>query len=399
MANSGKVWVLRSQGRRRAKRELSGYQLSPFEVGQIKAHMHHGLGASAISRIISRPPKLDGDDSRGSDAHWSDTTIANAMQKLEANPSWRGEREVGSGPPRKTTKKDDKDLVKYVLKERGARRTVVRTIKKRFPRLRKLSNTLVEERLHEAGLKFLRRISKTKVATCYLAERVNYCRWVSRKRQETLNRWAYSDGTTYYLDLSEADYEQTQLRALGLFVWRESGNKKALYQDVIGPSRYSKGQGAPVKVWGLLAMGVLHCYYLDVEENMNRELYVELIENYFPDWLGNCDTVIQDFEGCLRSQEARDAFGWVQVNLVDEYPRCSQDFNAIENAWHLVLQRMNDTMPSSVETREEFIGRHRVAIRWVNRTKSDKLVEYCTNQKTRALDCLNSVPPGGRTAW
>ena len=31
---------------------MSGYQFSPFEIGQIKAHMHHGLGAAQMARIL-----------------------------------------------------------------------------------------------------------------------------------------------------------------------------------------------------------------------------------------------------------------------------------------------------------------------------------------------------------
>ena len=30
-------------------------QLTPFEVGHIKAHVHHGLGASAIARLVKKP--------------------------------------------------------------------------------------------------------------------------------------------------------------------------------------------------------------------------------------------------------------------------------------------------------------------------------------------------------
>ena len=30
---------------------MARYHLTPFEVGQVKAHLHHGLGAAAISQI------------------------------------------------------------------------------------------------------------------------------------------------------------------------------------------------------------------------------------------------------------------------------------------------------------------------------------------------------------
>ena len=35
--------------------DLSGYRLGPFEMGQIRAHMYHGLGATGISRLLVKP--------------------------------------------------------------------------------------------------------------------------------------------------------------------------------------------------------------------------------------------------------------------------------------------------------------------------------------------------------
>ena len=42
---------------------MSGYQFSPFEIGQIKAHMYHGFGAAQMARILV---KADGK------TQWSD---------------------------------------------------------------------------------------------------------------------------------------------------------------------------------------------------------------------------------------------------------------------------------------------------------------------------------------
>ena len=63
-------------------------QLSPFEVGQIKAHVHHGLSGAAISRILRKP---DGKST------WSQTAVQDAMAKLASQPDWRGEREEALG--------------------------------------------------------------------------------------------------------------------------------------------------------------------------------------------------------------------------------------------------------------------------------------------------------------
>ena len=84
------------------------YQLTAFEVGQVKAHMEHGLGAAAISQIIL---KADGRNT------FSDTAIRNCMRKLRENPRWRGEREEGSGAPRKTTTAQDKQIIRWLLRE------------------------------------------------------------------------------------------------------------------------------------------------------------------------------------------------------------------------------------------------------------------------------------------
>jgi hypothetical protein len=54
--------------------------LTPFEVGQIKAHARHGLGPAAIAELVF---KADGSDI-------NQQTIANAIAKLEADKTWRG---------------------------------------------------------------------------------------------------------------------------------------------------------------------------------------------------------------------------------------------------------------------------------------------------------------------
>ena len=67
---------------------MSSYQLSPFYLGQKKAHAYHGLGASAIARILVKP---DGK------THWSAQAVQDAIDKLAEKPKWAGERKVGSG--------------------------------------------------------------------------------------------------------------------------------------------------------------------------------------------------------------------------------------------------------------------------------------------------------------
>ena len=367
---------------------MSGYQMSPFEVGQVKAHLHHGLKAAAISRIMAKSDGI---------SQWTSKAVKTVVKKLKADPSWRGERAEGSGAPRKTTEEQDGAIEKWVLEERGRQKVTVRAIKRNFPGLRKLSDDLVEERLHEAELASLPRREKSKVGKMYLQERIDYCRSVKRKRPQTLLMWAYTDGTVYYLARTEEEVEQKGQAALGPRVWRRTDRRDALFQDCLAPSSYAKGQGEAVRIWGMLADGYLHIHIHD--EPMNEEQYVELIEDHFREWAGACSYLVQDFERCLRTEASKEAIQNAGLELVEGYPRRSQDFNAIENAWDIVKRRVDETLPTWRETRDEFITRFRAAVAWVNKNKGEILFYLSTNQKRRANDCLSTEPPGGRTKW
>ena len=77
----------------------------------------------------------------------------------------------------------------------------------------------------------------------------------------------------------------------------------------------------------------------------------------------------------------------------------SQDFNAIENVWKELRDRLFGTAPSHLEKRDEFVVRLLREVAWLNRTRQSQLQFLSTNQKKRCRDCLQSEPPGGRTKW
>ena len=214
---------------------MSGsFHFSPFEVGQIKAHVHHGLTAAAISRILV---KADGE------SQWCRQAVQDQIDKLVADPTWRGERKEGSMRPRKTTVKQDGQILRMLIKLRKKRKVTVGLLKQKFLWARALSNTALAERLHDAGLAYLRRRRKSLIPEKYVLPRVEYCRNVKRKHQNTLDQWAYSDGTVIYLDRTVEESESTQRAAMGTHVWRFADGSDALYHDCIGPSTYAKAQG------------------------------------------------------------------------------------------------------------------------------------------------------------
>ena len=365
-------------------------QFSPFDIGQIKAHMHHGLGGAAISRILV---KADGK------SQWTEKACQDAVNKLNSDPSWRGERQQGSGAPRQTTKAQDRQLANAVLNYRGKAKVTINWLRRRFPWTKDFSDGLLEGRLHDAKLKKLPRVKKQIVTSTYIPERIDYCHSTIRKHESTLVLWAYSDGTTFYLDRTSEENEHSQVAALGTHVWRRADGRDSMFKDCLGPSTYKKAQGHPVRIWGVLAEGILHIHILDEKEVMNQELYVELIEDKFEDWLGGCCYLVQDFEKCLRAPQSLKALKRIGVELVEGYPRSSQDFNAIENCWDLLRDRLFATMPKRLENRGEFTARVHQAVQWINRTKKPRLEYLSSNQKERCRDCLATEPPGNRTKW
>ena len=114
---------------------------------------------------------------------------------------------------------------------------------------------------------------------------MHWARWVLRRTVATLARWAYTDGTTFYLARITAERESATRAALGTHVWRQASGTDGLYEDCIGPSAYWKAQGTTVFVWGLLAGGMLFITVLPERQTMNRWWYEWIVRMKFPVWL------------------------------------------------------------------------------------------------------------------
>ena len=161
------------------------------------------------------------------------------------------------------------------------------------------------------------------------------------------------NGTVFYRDRTDAENQSTQRAALGGDVWRQTDGSDALFEECVGPSTYAKAQGDPIRIWGMLADDKLFFHILPKGWSMNRWYYRWLIANKFPQWRGNCKYIVQDFEACLRCAEPLEAMASIGMSLVEGHPKYSQDLNAIENAWKLLRDRMAETLPSHLESRDD----------------------------------------------
>ena len=328
-----------------------------------------------------------------------------SQAKSHGGLQWDGEAEYKSasssvGRPRETTQKLDRQILQLVFKHRGKALVTVAFIKKMIRAARKHSHSLIERRLGQAGLAWLRRRRKSIVPAVHKTQRLEWAAWVLTRTATTLARWAYSDGTVFYLARTDNEKASSSRGALGPQVWRQTCGADALYEDCVGPSAYWKSQGAPVRIWGLLVGGMLFVYVLPAGNVMNRWWYSWLVSKKFPEWMMKAmghgkKFLVQDHERCLWAAESRVAMREQKISLLENFPKSSQDLNPIETAWREVRARLACTEPSSREQRNAFIRRLRQAVVWVNKNRAAYLQELCTSQKKRARDV--QVAKGTRT--
>lgn len=86
------------------------------------------------------------------------------------------------------------------------------------------------------------------------------------------------------------------------------------------------------------------------------------------------------------------------VQLLKNYPKCSQDLIPIEVAWRELKARLETTMHASFESRAQFITRLHNATARVNANRFEYLYHLCMCQKEWARDVKNASPPGSRAS-
>ena len=383
--------------KRKRQAEPSFARLDVWARGEI-----WGLHSAGIKReeICTRVVKVDGTPPS---LNAVDMVIAHKAD----NPQWRGAVGQSSGRPQSLSEAQKKLVLGLVFEERGRAKVTVKYCKQMLRFLRKLSRKTVERALEEAGLAWLRRRTKRLVPRDAKPGRIAYSNWVLKRHQGTLDRFAYTDGTTFYLARGLSEHEDKQRAALGTHVWRMSNGKAGLWEENVGPSLYAKAQGTPVKIWGFFANGRLEYYVLPKDgartTNMNGDRYEWLVANKVPMWRRACFEddepvhLVQDHEKCLWQERNLLALRRAGCPVVACYPNQSPDLNAIEGWWKVLRDRPDLTAPEEIESREEFVTRLRRTVAWLNINDREHAVALARNQKVRARAVLHQE--GARTKW
>ena len=79
----------------------------------------------------------------------------------------------------------------------GGAKVTVTFVKRKIVKAMAFSDSLVERRLGDAGLRWLRRRRKSLFPTVHKLPRITFGKWVLAGTAATLSRWAYTDGTVY----------------------------------------------------------------------------------------------------------------------------------------------------------------------------------------------------------
>ena len=391
--------VVRKRAACRCTRPGCAMTLDPFAKGMIL-----GLadGGASTKRIASKVRKTDGE-------HPSQRAVQQTIAGEEGLRKRSGERRPGSGRPPSLTHEEKEKVVALVFAERGSAVVTAKYCRRKLPFLKRVSRWVITRALQDAGLRWLRRRQKRLVKKEHRAQRLQYARWVLKQSEKLLRSFAYVDGTTYYLARCETEAVDQERRRLGPYVWKMASGKDGLFSDTVGPSLYSKAQGAPVKVWGMLAKGRL-CYHVLPEAgkgktvHMNGARYRKMLNRSADQWLKSCFgkvpkqvNLIQDYERCLWQRASLRTLLKHHLFAMDRFPKSSPDLNAIEQVWNLLRQMLDETAPVEVETRQAFLARFRRTVYSLNSKHSAALLAMCSNQKDRAREVLRLK--GARTRW
>lgn len=368
-------------------------RLSTLAKGRIIGFREEGV---ARAEVADRVRKTDGTPP-------SIKAVDDIYNRFLEDPEWEDEPSRAGGRPRDLTPKQETMVKRTLLRDVGKFKVTAKYIKRRHPELRAALDKTIQRTFRRLGYSYQCRRKKAAIGEKYKPGRLKYCDWLLKQDQAFLNRFAYTDGKTFWLARTEVELADKERAAVGPCCWRLEDGSDALEDRNVGPSSYAKSQGRPVKVWGLFFNGRLEYWVLPENdkqgtENMTGKRYNYMVTTFFAKWKRACYPtfpkaekvpLVKDFEKFLRwgkkkpcdnLKGERDA-GFETVKL---HPKCSPDFNAIEGWWHQLQQRLDLTAPAELEPRAAFIKRLRRTVTWMNANLKQQGRLLCTNQKARA---------------
>ena len=334
--------------------------------------------------------------------------VDGVLKKFEEDPEWDGcEERTEGGRPRDLTQQQEKKIRDILLRDVGRKIVSATSVKRSLPELRRVADRTIQRTFQRLGFAYKYRRKKAAIGEKYKPARLSYCDWLLKQSQEHLNKFAYIDGTTFFLPRTEVEQRDKQRACLGPRGWRLADGSDSMEDKNVGPSAYAKSQGNPVRMWGLFCNGRLEYWVLPEEPDdkgkmksvaMTGERYHHFISTYLAKWRRKClpkfpksqkVPLVKDHEGFLRWNHTK-AYDNLKAerdagfSTVTQHPKCSADLNAIEGWWRVLQLRLFLTAPVQMESRAQFLKRLRRTVAWLNNNARAHGKQLCTNQKERA---------------
>lgn len=185
-------------------------RLTPYLRGVV---FGMSLAGATVNEIMAEVCKTD-----GTKMSYNGVKDCIAMCHSNGGMRWDGDAfaNANSGPPRKTSGADDSSICKLVVKNRGKVKVTIGFVRRKLPKLRrKVTARTIQRRLGEAGFAYLPRRKKSLVTAVHKVARLEWASWVLSRRAATLARWAFTDGTTFFLARDQTERQHSARGALG----------------------------------------------------------------------------------------------------------------------------------------------------------------------------------------
>ena len=320
--------------------------------------------------------KRDGTDP----THQAVEQAVQAHKTARLSAKWRlngaGKRQ-GSGPKKKITKAQVKEMEKLIKKSPGVVRAPY--LKKKL-KLKCCLKT-VQRAVASLGYKVYRRGSKK-----VLSKRTKKLRlkWAEEHEARTRLWWrnrGYADGHYWYMP-----WKASAPRPKGTSVLRKKGQGAAPKHQGGKGGEYK--QGKRIGVWGVLTTKGLGIFFLP-KGRLTSAVHAATVQKRYAAWAGWAQGIVHDGERALWAPAAKRAYEDVGLPPMKSPPQ-SPDMNPIENAWALLDRRLETTAPGGFETEKVFRVRVRAAVRWLNTSKLEDLKRLVGSMPSRVQAVLAS---------
>ena len=195
-------------------------RFTPFARGRIVGKAEEGASRQRIRKEVLKK------DGRRATLQ----AIGGVLKHARADSAWQGRDSAAGGRPQELDDGEVRKLMKVVHEEVGLAKLTIPYLKKRLPFLRRLSKECLRQALKRLGFSRRLRRGKAAIAKKYKPARLDWSAWVRKQPQKDLNRYAYVDGTGFYLARTAEEKQDKGRACLGKFCYRLSTGEDSLEQ-------------------------------------------------------------------------------------------------------------------------------------------------------------------------